>query len=1210
MSHFSRTGALRLPRPDSPFAAGFWAGAAASALWACAGLLGLGLALGQSAQAATYTWDGTSADWFSNPSHWLVGNTPAGYPGAGDDAENLTQAAMTLGNSATVQSFLGDGAFSLNGGTFMGSLANATSTLQVNNVFTLNGGQINNFTLNQGTGGSVLVNSGNFANSIINANLDLSTNSAAFLQINGVVTANSTLTLGTSSGIQIYDGNGPSTLALGTKGRLLGFGTVSQAYGGGTFTNNGLVNANSKGNTLSLAVDNFNNAGTAEATASGSILSLNGTISNTDTFAASGGGTVAIHGSVTSGTASKYNAAGGTILVDGGNLTGTVGSTTGTGLTFSNNGGNYLKNATINGTLTLSALDAFLQINGTVTANGTINMGTTSNGIQIYDGNGASTLVLGSTGKLLGFGSVFQAYGGGTFTNNGLVNANSNGNTLILQPDFTVNNSGATMEATSGGILSLNKATTNSGTIKAGSGSVVNISGNFVSKAGSSIDAPSGTVNLQNVTVTGTVTGTTGTTLNFGNSGNNNITGATINSDIALTKDAFLQIDGTVTEGTVTDNSAIKLSTTSNGIQIYDGNGASTLALGTKGSLVGFGTVSQAYGGGTFTNNGLVNANAANQTLTISPTNFNNVGTAEATASGSVLSLNNNTTNSGIIKAGSGSVVNISGNFVSKAGSSIDAPSGTVNLQNVTVTGTVTGTTGTTLNFGNNGNNNITGATLNSDITLTNDAFVAINGTVAEGAVTDNNTINLSTTTGSIQLYNGSGASTFVLGGTGKLLGFGTLTQAYGGGTFTNNGLVNANAANQTLTISPSNFNNVGTAEATASGSVLSLNNNTTNSGIIKAGSGSVVSITGNFVSKTGSSIDAAAGTVNLQNVTVTGTVTGTTGTTLNFGNSGNNNITGATINSDIALTKDAFVRIDGTVTQNGTINLGTTSNGIQIYDGSGPSTFVLGSAGKLVGFGTVSEAYGGGTFTNNGLVNSNGSGAAQTLSINTDNFNNTGTTEVQKGAFLFVGNGGENQTAGLTQVDGTYTTNAPLAINGGTLKGSGTIVGNVVNNGGTVAPGDSPGTLTVNGNYSQGSGGKLNIEFDSAANDLLAVSGLATTGGTLDVNYTGSSPFTGLGSTFAFLDYGTVASSITGSPFTQYFTNETALSNNTGLITGQNGFTYELFNDTAKSALELKVLTGGAPVPEANSATSLGLMLALGLGGFCLRARAKKNKA
>jgi filamentous hemagglutinin family protein len=76
------------------------------------------------------------------------------------------------------------------------------------------------------------------------------------------------------------------------------------------------------------------------------------------------------------------------------------------------------------------------------------------------------------------------------------------------------------------------------------------------------------------------------------------------------------------------------------------------------------------------------------------------------------------------------------------------------------------------------------------------------------------------------------------------------------------------------------------------------------------------------------------------------------------------------------------------------------------------------------------------------------------------------------------------------------------LSINGGMLHGTGTIIGNVNNVAGTVAPGMSAGVLTINGNYMQGSGGTLAVELGGTAAgtqyDRLVVTGNSTLGGTL----------------------------------------------------------------------------------------------------------------
>lgn len=72
-----------------------------------------------------------------------------------------------------------------------------------------------------------------------------------------------------------------------------------------------------------------------------------------------------------------------------------------------------------------------------------------------------------------------------------------------------------------------------------------------------------------------------------------------------------------------------------------------------------------------------------------------------------------------------------------------------------------------------------------------------------------------------------------------------------------------------------------------------------------------------------------------------------------------------------------------------------------------------------------------------------------------------------------------------------------------GTLTGSGAILGNVSNNG-TTAPGDSIGSLTIAGSYSQSASGALAIELGGTAADAkldqLLVAGNGTLAGTLSV--------------------------------------------------------------------------------------------------------------
>src|SRR5262249_12394348 len=86
--------------------------------------------------------------------------------------------------------------------------------------------------------------------------------------------------------------------------------------------------------------------------------------------------------------------------------------------------------------------------------------------------------------------------------------------------------------------------------------------------------------------------------------------------------------------------------------------------------------------------------------------------------------------------------------------------------------------------------------------------------------------------------------------------------------------------------------------------------------------------------------------------------------------------------------------------------------------------------------------------------------------------------------------------------VDGSVASAQTLVNAGGLLGGGGTIGGSVLNSG-IVSPGNSPGTLTVAGNYTQTTGGTLRIEIAGLGpteHDLLAINGTANLSGTLQV--------------------------------------------------------------------------------------------------------------
>ena len=101
-------------------------------------------------------------------------------------------------------------------------------------------------------------------------------------------------------------------------------------------------------------------------------------------------------------------------------------------------------------------------------------------------------------------------------------------------------------------------------------------------------------------------------------------------------------------------------------------------------------------------------------------------------------------------------------------------------------------------------------------------------------------------------------------------------------------------------------------------------------------------------------------------------------------------------------------------------------------------------------------------------------------------------------GASIYTGN--TVVGAGSLWVDGSIASPSVTVNPGALLGGHGTISGNVVNSG-VVSPGNSPGTLTIQGNYKQTSAGALLIEVAGLApsrHDLLAINGSATLAGAL----------------------------------------------------------------------------------------------------------------
>ena len=131
---------------------------------------------------------------------------------------------------------------------------------------------------------------------------------------------------------------------------------------------------------------------------------------------------------------------------------------------------------------------------------------------------------------------------------------------------------------------------------------------------------------------------------------------------------------------------------------------------------------------------------------------------------------------------------------------------------------------------------------------------------------------------------------------------------------------------------------------------------------------------------------------------------------------------------------------------------------------------------------------------------------------------NNSGLVDAQSGTLRF--DDIYTQTSGETRLAGgaTLRSSKTVDIQGGTLTGTGTVDGNVAN-AGTTSPGASPGTLTIDGDYTQTAGGNLAIEIagnTAGTFDVLAVTGTASLAGTVTVTLDAFEP--DAGDTFDFL--------------------------------------------------------------------------------------------
>jgi uncharacterized protein with beta-barrel porin domain len=241
-----------------------------------------------------------------------------------------------------------------------------------------------------------------------------------------------------------------------------------------------------------------------------------------------------------------------------------------------------------------------------------------------------------------------------------------------------------------------------------------------------------------------------------------------------------------------------------------------------------------------------------------------------------------------------------------------------------------------------------------------------------------------------------------------------------------------------------------------------------------------------------------------------------------------------------------------GTVTNSGTISGATAS---VEFGGVGTNVLTLQSGSTLVGdaFGSALEGATNALVLQGAGIANNSFGAFNTLDVTAsgvwalNGVSAIGATTIDSGNLQV----GDAAHAGAQLI-------SAVAINpGGTLSGHGTLVGDVSNNGGTVSPGGSIGTLTINGNLTQSSTSTLAVEVTPTSNSSLVVTGAASLDGALVLNADAGSYRKG--TTYTVLTAGSVTGSFSSLSATGGLQISEANTSDTGVVTLLNGVFHSL---------------------------------------------------
>ncbi|GEM_PF-4266524 len=934
---------------------------------------------------------------------------------------------------------------------------------------------INNLSINASN--AILTIAGDTSNASLNAVGDINNSGTINLSTNSSFRSSSLITTGilnNSGTLQFLNGSGNT--------RTLGADVNNTASGSVLLQNNVIVNY-SKVNGI------FSNNGITSL-ATGSTFNF----SSGETFNQNAGATLTNNGTLNMGTGSIFN-------FNGGDITGSdiilnsaalnVGNgSIGTG-SFTFQSANTLSGdiavgqkiniqGIVNVNASLTAANSFTndgQIDLTTTdlnRNVTLNVLTgelTNNGIlNFLEGSGntrhlnANTINNGTVNIVVNTDVDFIKVGG-TFTNNASTNLGI-GSTF----DFT-NGESFTQAA---GTLN------NQGNLVMLSGSILNYNGGNIS--GNAIELNSATLNIG---IGSTGTGT------FAFTGSSNLSGDVAAAQV-LTVTAAGSSNATLTSATsFTNNGQIDITSTNE-------NRNTTLVIN-SGTFTNEGTLNLLNGSGNsrnivadIVNNGTVNIGAG------ATTNFNkasgtyvnnastNVGLGGSFnfSSGETFTLANGTLdNQGIVAFGNGSTLNYNGGNIT--GNEINFSSGTLNIGDGSIaSGDFVFSGNSTLSGDVSSNQKITvqgdtaSATLTSVDSFVNDgqidiispvsAFRTATLNVTNGALTNNGTLNFQTGIGTQQNL---GATT-INNGTVAIEDTINVTFNKNNGTYTNNSITDINAdssfnfsGNDTFTQTAGTVNNQGALNITG-GATLNLDGG---------------DITGNAVFINGSNINFGAGSGSSEAGFLT---RGTSNWTGNIGSL-----------VDIlveATSNNASFNANGDTTNAGNIELTSTTNTFRT------ATLNVGAGNTLTNTGNITFKTGIGSsrgfignLDNQGQITFEG---GQTTNYTTvgGTYNNSGTYTLE-GASIF--NSTSATSTFTNEVSGRIEGTGDFRINNGQFE-----------NAGTLAPGQSAGTLTVTGSITFESTSVIEIEIGGlmagTEHDFLNVTDAINLDGGLNISF------------------------------------------------------------------------------------------------------------